>query len=94
MGYLSAYDMASRSSVRESVSWHLASNCYPPVPQEMVSACVDAIEAVADGDSDELIALPKGTLYKGQSMAPAWAVTENFRLEAIIDSLTSEEASQ
>lgn len=94
MGYLSAYDMASRSSVRAAVSWHLASNCYPSVPQEMVPVCVNAIEAVADGDSDELIALPDGTLYKERSMAPAWAIMENFRLEAIIDSLTSEEASQ
>jgi hypothetical protein len=57
----------------------------------MVPVCVDAIEAMMDGDSDELVALPEGTLYKGRSSAPAWAVMENFRLEAIIDSLLSGE---
>lgn len=90
MGYLSAYDMAEQADIRQTVSWHLAANCYPPVPPMMIPVCVDAIEAVMDGDYDELVALPAGTTYKGRTVAPAEAVVENFRLEAIIDALTPE----
>ena len=87
MGYNSAYDFAAHTDVRSTVSWHLSANCYPPVPASMVNVCVDAIDAMIAGDSNEQIDLPDGTLYKGQDSAPAWAIMENFRLEAIIDSI-------
>ena len=87
MGYNSAHDMAAHTDVRSTVSWHLSANCYPPVPASMVNVCVDAIDAMIAGDSDEQIHLPEGTLYKGQESAPAWAVMENFRLEGIIDAI-------
>lgn len=91
MGYSNLLDLASQTDLTTAVSWHLAANCYPPVPAIMVPVCVEAIDLVICEEGHQHVDLPEGVLYKGDTSAPAWAVAENYRLNAIIDSLYSEE---
>jgi len=73
------------------ILYHLKANHYPPVPAEMVTACIDAIDAYYDEDYDRNIDMPKvgdfQILYKGQTWAPAHAVVEQHHLEVFIDSV-------
>jgi hypothetical protein len=85
MGYLSALDMAAQADIEIALSWHLASNHYPPVPSSMIEPCKAAIEAVMDGREDELIPLPVGVLYRSDDVAPAWALVEGLHLDAFLD---------
>ena len=49
----------------------------------MVQPCIDAINAYNDGyNTDELIELPEGVKWRGQTHAPAWAIIEAHHLEA------------
>ena len=69
--------------------YHLKANHYPPVPAEMVTACIDAIDAFYDEDFDRDIEMPKvgdfQILYKGSTSAPAWAIVEQHHLQTFID---------
>lgn len=88
MGYSSALDFASQASLPQAVSWHLQSNCYPPVPQYMVDVCIQAIELCACEEHLENVVLPEGVFYRhGGSYAPAYKIVENFHLEAFVDYL-------
>ena len=73
------------------ILYHLKANHYPPVPAEMVTACIDAIDAFYDEDFDRNIEMPKvgdfQILYKGSTSAPAWAVVEQHHLDVFIDSV-------
>lgn len=70
----------------KKVELHLSGNCYPPVPNNLVPACVLAIHLCVDGKGEEKVSLPEGTLYRGVfAEAPAEAIVENFRLEAFVD---------
>ena len=67
------------------ILYHLKANHYPPVPAEMVTACIDAIDAYYDEDFDRNIDMPKvgdfQILYKGSTQAPAWAIVEQHNLQ-------------
>jgi len=87
MGRLSANDMREVAdgmgvSVHQQLEWHLRYNHYPPVPSFMVEPCIQAIEAVREGDGDRPITLPNGVLWRGQDHAPAHAVVEGHHLDA------------
>jgi hypothetical protein len=69
-------------SLTRSIEIHLQSNHFPPVPLSMVGACVEAIEACIDEDTDRLITLPEGVSWRNQQDAPAWAIVEGHHLEA------------
>jgi len=88
MGSLAAQDMAAHATLEQTLVWHLQSNHYPPVPVSMVPVCIAAIDAVNEWESERLIDLPDGTLYKGKEQAPAWAIVEAHHLDHF---LTSEE---
>lgn len=47
------------TGLRQAVGIHITANFYPPLPGEYVGPLVNAIEYVAQGDSDNLIELPK-----------------------------------
>jgi hypothetical protein len=51
----------------------------------MVPICIEAIDAVNEGDWDRKIALPEGVGYKGLTVAPASAIVEQHHLEAWIE---------
>jgi len=68
-------------SLHQQLSWHLTGNHYPPVPTSMIEPCIQAIEAVREGDSEREIALPKGVSWRGRETAPAYAIVEAHHLE-------------
>lgn len=72
-------------SLRATLSWHLTSNHYPPVPTSMIDPCIAAINAINDGEHQRMIALPDGISYKGSSSAPAAAIAEAHHLAAFIE---------
>jgi len=73
------------------ILYHLKANHYPPVPAEMVTACIDAIDAYYDEDYDRMIDMPKvgdfQILYKNSTQAPAHAIVEQHHLEVFIESV-------
>ena len=71
--------------LRQALSWHLTSNHYPSVPLIMLDVCVLAIENMNAGDPDVNITLPEGVLWRGQPLAPAWAIVDSHHLESFID---------
>ena len=73
------------------ILYHLKANHYPPVPAEMVTPCIEAIDAFYDEDFDRMIDMPKvgdfQILYKGSTVAPASAIVEQHHLEVFIESV-------
>jgi hypothetical protein len=83
MGHNIAVDLAeSVIDIHQSITIHLRSNHYPPVPYSMVQPCIDAIYACDEQEYDKLIELPEGVEWRGQSSAPAHAIVEGHHLEA------------
>jgi hypothetical protein len=71
--------------LRQALSWHLTSNHYPSVPLSMLDACVLAIEYMNEEDTDANITLPEGVLWRGQAVAPAWAIVDAYHLESFLE---------
>lgn len=72
-------------SLQHQIKIQLTSNHYPPVPTSMVFPCIDAITAVNEGDSERLIELPDGVLWRGENKAPARAIVEAHHLDPWVD---------
>ena len=82
MGHSTAVDLAtSVIDIHQSITMHLRTNHYPPVPHSMVQPCIDAIYACDEQEYDKLIELPEGVMWRGQSSAPAHAIVEGHHLE-------------
>jgi len=82
MGHSMAVNLAeSVIDIHQSITIHLRSNHYPPVPYSMVQPCIDAIYACDEQEYDKLIELPQGVEWRGQSSAPAHAIVEGHHLE-------------
>ena len=88
MGSMFAEDLARGElglTLESAISLHLTSNHYPPVPTSMVEPCLLAIEAMNEGEMDQLIPMPEGVSWRGNEEAPAWAIVEGHHLESWID---------
>ena len=90
MGYANAAGMAEQVndgalSLDAAVSWHLSSNCYPPVPQLMVPVAVQAIHRMRTGHGDSAVTLPHGTTYRGRVKVEASLIIESLRLDAFVE---------
>lgn len=71
----------------ESIRIHLAHNHYPPVPAIMVPVCIQAILSYrANLNGDEIIPMPNGVSWRGNSSAPAWAIIESHHLDSWCES--------
>jgi hypothetical protein len=81
MGYSTALEFAELDLDR-GLSYHLQANHYPPVPLSMVPVCIEAIDAYWDDNTDKLIKLPEGVLWRNQTEAPAWSILEAHHLSA------------
>jgi hypothetical protein len=85
VGALHAIELANDEfglGLENSIDIHLRNNHYPPVPSEMVSVCIDAIDAVnSEGDWEKLIKLPPGISWKDSPLAPAYAIIEQHHLD-------------
>jgi hypothetical protein len=93
MGYQTALGIAETDiSLSQQVSWHFSSNCYPPVPQLMVPVAVKAIEQILYSDGGELIQLPEGVSFRGETELNAYTIVENLHLWAFVhDNLEGED---
>lgn len=82
MGSQSAQDMAEFGGVNETtMSWHLQSNHYPPVPSVMIAPCLSAVDALNEEDEERLIDAPEGVEFRdGRTAVPAWQWAESFHL--------------
>jgi hypothetical protein len=67
------------------ILYHLRGNHYPPVPAEMVTPCIEAIDAYYEDDHNRMIQMPMvgdfQITYKGSTEAPAWAIIEQHHLD-------------
>ena len=91
MGIVTAIGLAdSVLDLETQILYHLKANHYPPVPAEMVTACIDAIDAFYDEDYDRMIDMPKvgdfQITYRGSTQAPAHAIVDQHHLDVFIDS--------
>jgi len=85
MGHVAAMGIAETEMPLESqIEWHLRSNHFPPVPSSMVTPCIEAIDAINEGNYEKLISLPEGVGYRGLTVAPANAIAEAHHLDAWI----------
>lgn len=85
MGFISALGIAdSDISLEQQVSWHFSSNCYPPVPQQMVPVAVKAINAVLSYEGGEDIQLPDGVSFRGDTKPNAYTLVEHLHLWAFV----------
>lgn len=82
MGSQSAQGMVEFGGVNSiTMSWHLRSNHYPPVPSVMVAPCLAAVDALNEEDEDRLISTPEGVEFRdGRTEIPAWQWAESFHL--------------
>lgn len=83
MGHQTAMSIAeSEMTLEQQLHFHLRSNHFPPVPSSMIQPCIEAIDAINEGDYHKLISLPDGVGYKGLTAAPASAIAEAHHLDA------------
>lgn len=71
--------------LRDMVSMHFSSNCYPPIPQIMVDCAVEAIELCNGGEYYEDVELPEGVSFRGSNFVNAATLVEQHRLEGFVE---------
>ena len=80
---MTALDLAgSEATLEQQLSIHFSSNCYPPIPQQMIPTAIEAIDAYWEMDYSRMIPLPEGVSFRGQSEVSASNVIESYRLDA------------
>lgn len=96
MGYLNAYGTidALDGDLRQAVSLHFQSNCYPPVPQFMVDVALEAIHSVAVGDHVAPIELPNEVTFRGHTTVSAMEAVESLCLDAFVDWIINNEEEE
>ncbi len=85
MGHNIAHDLANEDfglTLEQTLSIHLTSNHYPPVPNNMVPVCVEAIHLANEGEWEARVNLPDGVSWRDETSAPVWAIIEGHHLEA------------
>ena len=86
MGSLQATEMANSGlTLEDSLRWHLQANHYPPIPEEMIPVCSEAIELYNEGLDNNTVELPAGVFYRNMTHAPAWAIVDAHHLDAWIE---------
>ncbi len=86
MGNLQAQEMVAHTDIDTALSWHLKSNHFPPLPDEIFNVAKEVIEGInADDGMDFEVELPEGCTYRGSPVAPAWACVEAWHLDAFLE---------
>lgn len=93
MGLSQAIELSSNEdlSLATQLSIHFSSNCYPPIPQQMIPTAIEAIYAYQDEELDKLIPLPEGVSFRGETEVSARDVISSYRLDAWCESETEYE---
>jgi hypothetical protein len=83
MGMMTAVDLQEQGlSLEQQLSIHFSSNCYPPIPQQMIPTAIEAIDAYWEMDYNKMIPLPDGVSFRGQDEVSASNVIQSYRLDA------------
>lgn len=64
-----------------AMQWHLQHNLYPPAPIDFAPACVEALEALEEGEEDREIDLGDRLLVGGERVVSAERLAEEFFLD-------------
>lgn len=90
MGYNFASELSNETSLtlKEQLRIHFSSNCYPPIPYQMLDVAIEAINAYNEYDGSKIITLPAGVTFRDSKEVTAFETIEALRLEAW---LTNEE---
>jgi len=73
----------SNLSLEQQLSWHFSSNCYPPIPSQMIPVAKMAIFHYWEEDYDAMVELPEGVEFRnGATSIPASQIIESLRLDA------------
>lgn len=91
MGRDLAETLANHQPLDAAIAMHLSHNHYPPVPSTMVQPCINAINAVNEGDYNREINLEGAAQWRGQDWAPAHAIVRGHHLEPWINQEEGEE---
>jgi hypothetical protein len=88
MGYTTALGIAETDlDLETKIGWHFTSNCYPPIPREMIAPAVAAIRLAEVGESDKVVEMPSGVEHRVHgSFVPAWVIINSLHLEAFVGS--------
>jgi len=86
MGYLHAVELSNMVeegsvNLETAIRIHLTSNCYPPMPEQFVPICIEAINACNDGEYDKVIELPEDMIFRG-GKPTAGNIADSLHLEA------------
>lgn len=86
MGSQMAHYLAGDATMtlETAISIHLRANCYPPVPEEMIPVCIEAIQLYNEELYNNEVELPAGVTYRNNTTAPAWAIVDGNHLHAWI----------
>lgn len=87
MGRVTAIGIVeSELPLSKQLQWHLQGNFFPAIPIQMITPCLEAIDAYWEGDYHRLISMPVidgfQVGYKGLTVAPASAIIEAHHLES------------
>lgn len=83
MGNLSALALQDEElnfTLEQQISLHFQTNCYPPIPQQMVDTAVEALDCINNGEGHLSIKLPAGVTFRGSEWANCWDIAESYRL--------------
>ena len=83
MGNLSALALQDEElnfTLEEQLSLHFQTNCYPPIPQEMIPTAIEALDLINEGYGINPINLPDGVSFRGRNYATGYEIAEAYRL--------------
>lgn len=81
--------------LEEQLAWHFSSNCYPPIPKQMIPIAVEAINAYWDGEFAKVIKLPEGVQFRnGEDWVFASQAVDSLRLDAWLEEIFWEDEEE
>jgi len=83
MGSLSAIAMTDEElglSLEQQISLHFKTNCYPPIPQQMVPTAIEALDNANNGEWQNMIKLPEGVTFRGYNEVATYQVIDSYYL--------------
>ena len=83
MGMLTAIELQEQGmSLENQIAIHFSSNCYPPIPRQMIPTAITAIDAYWEEEVEKELDLPEGVTFRGQTTVKAWQVINAYYLGA------------
>jgi hypothetical protein len=69
-------------TLERQLAIHFSSNCYPPIPRQMIPTAITAIDAYWEEEVEKELDLPEGVTFRGQTTVKAWQVINAYYLGA------------